>query len=221
MSKIAKFYLQEIPDHAGRYLVDIWAQSDEWLEKTHDYIQWMFPNRDPSPVSPKAPILTDEVVEEFKSNEYLITQVRTSLNRMIRFYEMDEENPWWCTKNNHNYLRCTRILHTLREFGMLKELSEFYSMLMTVANNNSEVIHGLTRSYWADAFEGQQEYLISVTIKAEVTATRTIDVRASSLEEALSIASDEVEENVNFVGDRDYQMSNEEMKIISIVAGEE
>jgi len=220
MSSISDFYLQKTPDHAGRYLVDIWAHSDEWLEKTHDYIQWMFPNREPSPVNPKAPVLTDEIVEEFKFNHYLIEMVRTSLNRMIRFLEMDEKNPWWTTKNNHNYLRCTRILNTLKEFGMVKELDDFYARLTTIAKDN-EAINSLTLSYWEDAYEGLRDYLIMVTVKAKVTATRSVDVRTSSLEKALEIATEEVEDNVKFVGNRGYQMSNEEMEIVSITAEEE
>lgn len=221
MSVIADYYLQKVPDHAGRYLVDIWGQSDEYLEKSHDYIQWMFPNREPSPVNPKAPILTDEVVEEFKSDSHLISQVRTSLNRMIRFFEMDEENPWWCTKNNHNYLRCTRIINTLREFGMVAELAEFYDKLLTIADNN-EVINGITLSYWADAFEGQQEYLIEVTAKAEFVATRSVDVRASSLKEAKAIASKEVRDNMECVfNSKDYYMDVTDLTINYIKAEEE
>jgi hypothetical protein len=222
MSEILSFYNCEAPDHAGRYLVDIWAFADEKLEKTHDYIQWLFPNREVSSVNPKAPLLTDEVVEEFKSNSYLLKNVKISLDRMIKFYEMDEENPWWCTKNNHNYLRCTRILNTLREFGMIEELSEFYSKLMIIADNN-EVIHGLTRSYWEDAFEGQKEYLIVVTVDVKVKASRSVDVRAASLEEAKNLASAEVEDCIGEygLGSKQYEMDYKKIDITSIKAEEE
>lgn len=222
MSDIADFYFQKIPDHAGRYLVDIWAQSDEWLEKTHDYIQWMFPTREPSFVNSKAPLLTDEIVQEFQTDPHLISQVRTSLNRMIRFFEMDAENPWWVTKNNHNYLRCTRILHCLRDFGMISELSDFYSNLLTIADNNREVISGLTMGYWEDAFHGEQDYLIEVTIKTKISATRSVDVRASSLEEAIDLATSEVEDNIAEygIGSRQYVMSDMKIEILSIDAEE-
>ena len=30
-------------DNKGRYLFDYWEADNQWLEETHNYIQWMFP----------------------------------------------------------------------------------------------------------------------------------------------------------------------------------
>lgn len=37
------FLQGEEKDNKGRYLFDYWEADNQWLEETHDYIQWMFP----------------------------------------------------------------------------------------------------------------------------------------------------------------------------------
>lgn len=221
MNLIVSFYEGQTADHIGRHIHYIWAQGKSFLEGSHDYIQYLFPNKEPSAINPFAPVLTDETIEEFKSRPDLIASVRRSLEVMMNFYQMDEKYPWWCTKKNHNYLRCTRILHTLKAFGMQEELDNFYSKLVRIRKDNKEVIDNLIFSFWEDAYEGEREYSIVVTVKAAVEAHRTIDVRAASLEEAKQIAIAEVEESVEFVAHRDYQMSMDEEEITEILAYED
>jgi hypothetical protein len=218
---IISFYEGKSLDYKGRSLDDILSMTDNDLEECHDFIQVLFPNREPSSFNPKAPLLDDETVEHFKRRADLKKVVKLILNRMISFYDMGAEYPWWCTKHNHNYLRCTRILNTLREFGMKQELDMFYTRLLVIAKNNSEVITSETVSYWEDAYLGERDYLINVTVTAKVSATRGVDLRASSLKEAKRLAIEQVKENVIFTGDRDYEMSDEEQEFISFEAEEE
>lgn len=151
---IVSFYNSITPDYAGRYLPNILNMGDTWFERVHDFIQVLFPNREPSVINPEAPLLTDEIVEEFRSRPELTANVKRSLNRMIMFYQMDDEHPWWCIKGNHNYLRITRILNTLREFEMRDELLYFYEKLLIIYENNSVDIGELTWEYWENAFYG-------------------------------------------------------------------
>lgn len=155
-STIISFYEEKFPDLYGRYLSDILTMDDSWLERTHNYIQILFPNKDPSSFNPDAPLLTDEVITEFKSRPELKIAVKRSLDRMFLFYRMRDNNahPWWITKNNHNYLRCTRILHTLRAFKMYEELDDFYINLMWRYINNKDIIEESVFNYWKEAYEG-------------------------------------------------------------------
>src|SRR5687767_14960180 len=52
-------------DSAGRTLDEILAWDDDRLEAIHDYIQWLFPTRQPSGVNPFAPLVTDATVRAF------------------------------------------------------------------------------------------------------------------------------------------------------------
>ncbi len=58
------------PDADGRFHVDILKFSDEELEETHDYIQWLFPLCEPSMAVPGSPYLVDEeVISILKGDE--------------------------------------------------------------------------------------------------------------------------------------------------------
>ena len=50
MTRIINFYCAIEGHDQGRMLADILNQDDRWLESVHDYIQWLFPNREPSEV---------------------------------------------------------------------------------------------------------------------------------------------------------------------------
>lgn len=157
MNSVLSFYEETAPDSEGRYLSDILSSSNEFLEKTHDYIQWLFPNKEISFFNPDAPLLTEEIIKEFKTRSELQVAIKRSLNRMIAFYHMDAAHPWWVTKNNHNYLRITRILHTLRAFDMDHELIDFFGRLLVIFDNNRDIISDTTFDYWTDAFYGDTE----------------------------------------------------------------
>jgi hypothetical protein len=156
VNEIVLFHEGKAPDNMGRFWTDIIAQNDDWWESTHNFIQWIFPNRQFSFHNPAAPLLTDEVVAEFRSREDLKEVVRAVLKRFYIFLKIDEPNPWWVTNNNHNFLRITRVLHTLREFEMKKELNSFYNKLVTV-NYNNQVITDIAFDYWTAAFEGSND----------------------------------------------------------------
>jgi hypothetical protein len=56
------------------------------LELKHDYIQWLFPLPEPSPVNPEAPTLTPEAVNGFGSDLALKARLRRALEKMLAFY---------------------------------------------------------------------------------------------------------------------------------------
>ena len=62
---------------------------DERLEAVHDFIQWLFPLPEPSPVNPLAPVLDRETVEAFAARPELRENLRVSFLRMLRFYGLE------------------------------------------------------------------------------------------------------------------------------------
>jgi len=151
---LIEFFENARPNCDGKYLSDIRNWSDVQLEQEHRFIQWLFPNREPSPFNPDAPLLDDETIEVFRSRNDLRYEVEKTLARMIEFYQLDVTHPWWVTKKNHNFLRITRILHTLREFQMFEEAADFFDKLAEVYSNNRQVIGETTFEYWEKAFTG-------------------------------------------------------------------
>ncbi len=71
MSRLTEFYRGNDSDIEKRTLAALWAYPDEELESTHDFIQWMFPLREPSGFNVNAPLLTDADITEFRSDPKL------------------------------------------------------------------------------------------------------------------------------------------------------
>jgi hypothetical protein len=49
---LVRYYAGEIPDHLNRYLAQVQGWPNDLLEWDHDFIQWMFPLREPSAFNP-------------------------------------------------------------------------------------------------------------------------------------------------------------------------
>src|SRR5687767_5392549 len=89
-SPIVGFYRGTTPDARGRMLEDILAADDGWLERTHDYIQWLFPLRARSAFNMHAPILDDATIEAFLAHDSLRNNLRRAFGRMLAFYGFEE-----------------------------------------------------------------------------------------------------------------------------------
>jgi hypothetical protein len=133
------------PDNRGRFLRDLQAWDDDRLEDVHDYIQWMFPLREPSPVNPSAPALDRETIAEFRARPELQDNLRASFLRMLRFYGIEwregqvvraasysERSRNWLWQGNHNHLRITRILKCLAALGLEAEARAFLACLTEI-----------------------------------------------------------------------------------------
>lgn len=117
-------------DDRGRRLDFIVDQSDEWLECTHDYIQWLFPLAVKSGANPDAPLVSDGLVDLFRVNQTAQNNMLRGLDRMLSFYGLQRSNKtitkgasWHFRKENwflsptHNDLRITRMLKSMQILG--------------------------------------------------------------------------------------------------------
>ena len=75
-SPLIAFYSGQGADHRGRSLREILGSSDEWLEREHDYIQWIFPIGERSPYNPEAPIVDSEAIDAFACQSNLRSNQR-------------------------------------------------------------------------------------------------------------------------------------------------
>ena len=155
-NKIIEFYSGTGTDHAGRKIETIWGWNEDKLERCHDYIQWLFPNRDRSAYNEHAPLMTDEVSRQFKMSPWLQGRALRSFETICRFYgviydekhtfDFGKERPWWESERYaHNWLRMTRILLALPDFGLHANAQGFYEVIMK-AN-----VPQRTKDFWASA----------------------------------------------------------------------
>ena len=165
MNALVQFYRGTHPDDQGRYLADILRQDDVWLERTHDYIQWVFPTRERSMFTPAAPITDGEVQQEFDQDAALREQLRVSFHRILAFYgleyaesEIRKSGNWdickhnWFRQETHNNLRITRILKCLTILGLGKEADDFYAALLKLRETERDCgVGGTAFRFWAEA----------------------------------------------------------------------
>ena len=170
-SQIIGFYRGTEPNHRGLYLREIQRWSDEWLEAIHDYIQWLFPLPEPSAFNANAPVLSSQVIQNFRTSTELQANLRVSFLRMMRFYGLEAHlgeritvsrslnfavaAAGWLSPRNHNHLRITRILRCLTLLGLEAEAKAFFQCLAGIyeeeQNKTTPAISDETMMYWRKA----------------------------------------------------------------------
>ncbi len=157
------------PDAEGRTLAGILAWDDARLEAVHDYIQWVFPAREPSGVNPLAPLVTDETVRVFTRDAALRARLRQALDRMLVFYGLTWKGGRiaidasrfpvrarvWLRPGNHNHLRLTRILKSLAALGLPAEARALQRCLLEdiCAGPGAGSVSPRTADFWRRAVD--------------------------------------------------------------------
>ena len=163
--KLLKFLQGHEKDVKGRFLFNYWEADNQWLEETHDYIQWMFPLNTRSFHHPFiAPVLKDSELEIAKNDEIIQHNMIVSFQRMLEFYGLrfneeenkiekndsfDERVKVWLYPNNHNHLRLTRIIKSMRLFGLSTYAEMLLDFLIGLASE-VDCFTKRTRSIWME-----------------------------------------------------------------------
>ena len=168
MSPILRFYRGEGGDQLGRTLAEIQGLDVMRMEYFHDFIQWMFPLFQPSKYNPDAPVLTDDDVKAFHDRPDLRANLRTSFVAFLAFLGLEfdaEKNEVRASSRfaercsvfatpNHNWLRITRVLLSLKTLGLDAECRAFFTFLNAL-HEEPVGITDMTFAYWRDAAEGK------------------------------------------------------------------
>ena len=156
------------PDSKGRTLTNILAWSDTKLEASHDYIQVLFPLPEGSMFNWIAPIVDESTFRAFRSRSELRNGVKKSFTRILRFYgfelqmldgggiavqpatHSDKAFRNWVVGSDHNHLRITRILRSLRVLGLEREAEAFFVALRRVFEESGK-IGSTSMMFWTRA----------------------------------------------------------------------
>ena len=162
MSRLTEFTRGDAPDAEGRMIADVWAYSDRELESVHDFIQWLFPLREPSRFNADAPLVQDDDVAAFRDDPALRAGLLRSLDVFLAFLGLAREGdavvpaPDYDRKAsvfrlpNHNWLRITRVLASTRMLGLEAESSALFAFL----ERFRATIDPTTFRHWEDAARG-------------------------------------------------------------------
>lgn len=143
---------------------------DNNLEQVHNYIQWLFPLENPSGPNPTAPVLDQATIQAFRQDPALKAQVLRSFHRMLAFYGLQWNDlarvisrtpnfnaraAVWLTpadQNYHNFLRITRMIHSLGLLGLPEQGRALLTIMEHIARNEgAATIPPATLQFWRGA----------------------------------------------------------------------
>lgn len=167
MSKLTDFYSGNGTDSEGRMLEEILQWGDDRLEFAHDYIQWLFPLREPSNFNPDAPILTDEDIALWQANPVLSENMLRAFRVYLHFLGLEYDElftvkpaEWFADRRviwrypNHNWLRITRVISSLKAIGtpsLVIAADAFFECLTRLHKEDGYVSEN-SFTYWQEAW---------------------------------------------------------------------
>ncbi len=166
------FYQHQATDHRGRTLIDIWTMTFDELEKHHDFIQWLFPLPEPSPVNPEAPLLSPDIIAAIHQHFDVQSNLLRSFDTMAAFWgfhrsddnllqrssHFANQSKKWCCANDHNQLRITRVLKCLNLTGHLELAQNTCEFLLSEINNSGLSFSQVpSTTFWMDAIGTVEE----------------------------------------------------------------
>jgi opioid growth factor receptor-like protein len=136
--KLTRFFAGDVDDD-GRTFDEILGWDDARLEMVHDYIQWIFPLPERSGANPWAPVLDAEGMAAIRGSTEMRGRLRAAFERMLAFYGFALEGDAvvqglrfaaasrnWLHAGNHNHLRLTRMLRSLRVLRLEREAAALW-----------------------------------------------------------------------------------------------
>jgi Opioid growth factor receptor (OGFr) conserved region. len=143
------FLSKEGNDFKGRTLESIWSFSDEDIERTHDFIQILFPLNKPSESTFHGYYLdSEDLIDQIRSNSIARENILKSSNWYLSFLT---RNVWlWNRNYDHNQLRITRVIECLRLLISEDEADKFYDDVLKIIKDNNKV-NQTSLNFWKNA----------------------------------------------------------------------
>lgn len=167
---LVAFHLGEVPDDRGRFIAEILGWDRARLERTHDYIQWLFPLATRSGANPTAPVLDAGQIAAFRADPRLRASLERAFATMTRFFglkaagegaallvrpgpDYERVRGEWQYPGSHNFLRITRMLTSLRTLGLEGHARAFHACLAGLRGRPDAAIDDTAFAHWNDAMK--------------------------------------------------------------------
>ena len=145
---IVAFLEGEGVDGRGRTIFDVLGMDNATLEQTHDFIQWLFPLPEPSSAVPDAPVLTAAEIEAIRNSTMAQCAMAAATDRMEAFYRATHA---WLQAHDHNHLRITRIIRSLRLLRGDAEADAFRDAILSFVEATRAPVSARSLGYWTTA----------------------------------------------------------------------
>lgn len=148
MQDIVSFLQGEKRNSSGWLLSDIWKFTDSEIENTHIFIQWVFPTSEVSRATPGSPVLDEDQIAQINKNDRAKQNLSKSADWYFNFLR---RNSFWRKPHDHNHLRITRLLKSLRLLCGDDEADYYKEQLWQLLGADISIIPSKTIDYWEDA----------------------------------------------------------------------
>ena len=148
MSEIVQFLEGVGADAAGRTITTVLALSVSELEGRHDFIQWLFPLAEASSAVPGSPVLTSKDIEIIRASGRAQANLAQGAERMGLFYDQTDR---WMRSSDHNHLRITRIIKSLRLLSGDRPADRFRSRVLARVEATRAPVSATSLGYWVKA----------------------------------------------------------------------
>ncbi len=148
MSEVVAFLEGTGPDRRGRLIETVLAFTPTELERHHNFIQWLFPLAEPSRAVPGSPVLTPVDIAAVRGSIPAQANLRRAAAMMADFYERSDH---WLEPSDHNHLRITRIIRSLRLLAGPEPADAFRSRIERRVETAGAAIGERTRAFWTQA----------------------------------------------------------------------
>ena len=148
MASLCSFLTGHETNSSGWLLSHVWKFNDTQIENTHTFIQWVFPTDEPSRATPGSPVLDEEQISEIQNSETAKTNLKKSAEWYFNFLR---RNSLWRKPYDHNHLRITRVLKSLRLLCGDDEADYYKQQFWQLLGSDVSRIPSKTIEYWEDA----------------------------------------------------------------------
>lgn len=147
-SDLLAFLTADGRDSAGRTFDEVVSLDDQGLERNHDFIQWLFPLTEPSQAVPGSPVLDASAVAALRASPVVQARLAKASARMLDFYAATDR---WRRAYDHNHLRITRIIRSLRLLVGEDQADAFKAVILSRVEATRAPVSARSRGYWATA----------------------------------------------------------------------
>jgi hypothetical protein len=138
-------------DGEGRLVDEILGFDDPQIESSHTFIQWLFPLVEPSRAQPQSPVLGKDEIGLIRKSNAAQQNILKATKRMLAFYRL---NKHWLVWFDHNHLRISRIIASLRLLRGEPEAARFLGEIETLVERAGNRVNPESREYWRRALAG-------------------------------------------------------------------
>ena len=142
--KLKDFHQERTLLSSGHRRADLLKLTDSEFERHHGFIQWAFPTPEKSYNNFSAPLLDLGAAIWLSEDPESIS----FLEKMsVRFLQFLKDNTHWRAAYNHNHLRITRIIHSLRMLHSFELAKWFHEQVINLAGDSYAMMER-PRLYW-------------------------------------------------------------------------